>query len=401
MSTVASDGGGREREKRRWSQAVEAAEKAAKVVASDSGGGGGTGGNKALEEMAFWMALAVMGTEAERRGQRGESSGKKAKGDDGDEDGKSAAGHEGIFDGRFDAYLSSLPREGPDPCCWSAAERSTLLGGTPLEKQVDATLTKVKAEYDRVVVLVTQMRCGIHGGGKGKDKDTTVPAPSPLLPPFSIGGKGVFPSVLWARSVHQSRSFPRSLLDEEGVWWVGRKQLVGGDMLECSRKEEAVEEEEVEEDAAEADAESDNVRSGGAVLRVRLGGWRAPRITCTAPTEEDSPPTDCNDGATGDECATTDKDALDPPTPSPPSSTITPTPQKGSNLGIMLPLFDMLDHKPGHPVQWEASNKRIRFRCVDAIPKGGRIWNNYGPKGNGELLVTYGFASRENPLDSV
>jgi len=78
----------------------------------------------------------------------------------------------------------------------------------------------------------------------------------------------------------------------------------------------------------------------------------------------------------------------------------------------MIPLYDMLDHKPGHAVQWEATSSsstslnngkhRIRFRCVHAIAKGEPIYNNYGPKGNGELLVTYGFATKDNTiLDSV
>lgn len=73
----------------------------------------------------------------------------------------------------------------------------------------------------------------------------------------------------------------------------------------------------------------------------------------------------------------------------------------------MIPLFDMLDHKSGHAVQWEAATDRdnqhrcIRFRCVEAIAQGQPVWNNYGPKGNGELLATYGFATRENVLDSV
>lgn len=70
-------------------------------------------------------------------------------------------------------------------------------------------------------------------------------------------------------------------------------------------------------------------------------------------------------------------------------------------------MFDMLDHKSGHAVQWEAATchdetrRCIRFRCVEAIAKGEPVWNNYGPKGNGELLATYGFATRDNVLDSV
>ena len=70
----------------------------------------------------------------------------------------------------------------------------------------------------------------------------------------------------------------------------------------------------------------------------------------------------------------------------------------------------MLDHRPGHAVQWELAvttgsdaerRQCIRFRSVGPIERGETICNNYGPKGSSELLVTYGFATRENALDSV
>ncbi|EJK49358.1 hypothetical protein THAOC_31772 [Thalassiosira oceanica] len=91
----------------------------------------------------------------------------------------------------------------------------------------------------------------------------------------------------------------------------------------------------------------------------------------------------------------------------------------------------MLDHRSGHPVQWEseevprspgggrddarendgtgpgaatAAGKArylVRFRCVCPVPPGSDVHNNYGPKGNPELLVTYGFAVQGNPFDSV
>ena len=67
----------------------------------------------------------------------------------------------------------------------------------------------------------------------------------------------------------------------------------------------------------------------------------------------------------------------------------------------MFPLYDMLDHRPGHRITWEAGGGSIRFQCVGGIRAGEQIYNNYGPKGNQELLFTYGFAIEDNPLDSV
>ncbi|KOO30232.1 gpi mannosyltransferase 3-like protein, partial [Chrysochromulina tobinii] len=71
------------------------------------------------------------------------------------------------------------------------------------------------------------------------------------------------------------------------------------------------------------------------------------------------------------------------------------------NLGCMLPLFDMFEHKCGHPIVWEAGRGGVRFRCRAPVPKGAPLHNNYGAKGNEELLFTYGFAVRGNPLDAV
>jgi len=79
-----------------------------------------------------------------------------------------------------------------------------------------------------------------------------------------------------------------------------------------------------------------------------------------------------------------------------------PDPNKiAGTLGVMFPLYDMLDHRPGHRITWEAGGGGIRFRCVGGIRAGEQIYNNYGPKGNQELLFTYGFAIEGNPLDSV
>ena len=309
---------------------------------------------KRVEEMAFWVSVAMLAREAAARRPRREDAGRPPKRRRPEEAPRQAREREVV-----DAYLLSLPRDGPDPCCWSEGEREEVLAGTPLFTQIDATLRRVKKTYDEVAEKFFVK----NGGLEEEDVEQ--------LPPFSILGRGTFPSVLWARSMHQSRSFPRALVDEEGVWWQGRKQYVppagGGSGAVVARGAETGEEGLAGDHAGRS-----------TLVRFQLGGHRAPQVTIrkTAPSQSD------------DE--------------RPPE----PERRPGSTLGIMLPLLDMLDHKDGQAVQWETirqKNQRrsIVFRCVEPIAKGRPVWNNYGPKGNAELLATYGFATRDNACDSV
>eukprot|EP00578_Thalassiosira_sp_NH16_P013909 CAMPEP_0181125456 /NCGR_PEP_ID=MMETSP1071-20121207/27061_1 /TAXON_ID=35127 /ORGANISM="Thalassiosira sp., Strain NH16" /LENGTH=680 /DNA_ID=CAMNT_0023210903 /DNA_START=143 /DNA_END=2185 /DNA_ORIENTATION=- len=356
----------------------------------DDDNAGGT--NEMTEKMALWMTLAVMAREAEER-QRQKRLQKDQTGTEKDELHDEAPPMKRIryhdddesqqeWQQRiFDAYLLSLPRDGPDPCCWSDAERSRLLVGTPLAKQIDVTLGKVRGEYDRIVA-------GIKSDSASTLSD---------LPPFCIGGRGIFPSLLWARSMHVSRSFPRSLVDEEGVWWVGHKNYVppsslsscpssalGGKGNRVGNSDNAPNPGKDTKTTQESNSQCED--DSPAILSIRLGGWRAPMITRQQAIIE-------------------------------PKSQASPNTKPGSTLGILIPLYDMMDHKPGYPVQWEAAamaiksthknknnnniQRRIRFRSVHSIAEGEPIWNNYGPKGNLELLSTYGFTTKDNVMDSV
>ena len=314
------------------------------------------------EKMAFWIALAVMGREAEQRQQQQSTeSSKKRKHTDSSPDHTTKQTQQQVHD----AYLLSLPKEGPDPCCWSKEERDILLKDTPLSTQINTTLTQINDEYNRVAKALTE----------GSIK----------LPPFSINGRGTFPSVLWARSMHISRSFPRSLIDEEGVWWQGRKRYQPPS--ETTDTEKAI-----SGDSSATEPSDDSTT----VLSVRLGGYRAPVITTSSkdqPKEEES---------------------KSPPQPSEEDNKLPSQPPQqpkespaGSTLGILIPLMDMIDHKNAHPVQWESvynsstQTRSIRFRSCVNIKEGDELYNNYGPKGNLELLATYGFAISNNVLDSV
>ena len=183
--------------------------------------------------------------------------------------------------------------------------------------------------------------------------------------------------------MHISRSFPRSLIDEEGVWWQGRKKY---------QPPSKSTEKDISADNSASDVSSDSTT----VLSVRLGGYRAPVITTSSidqSTEEESakPPPQ----------QTLEEESAKPQPKQP--NEYTP----GSTLGILIPLMDMIDHKNAHPVQWESiynpstQQRSIRFRSCVEVKEGDELYNNYGPKGNLELLATYGFAISNNVLDSV
>jgi len=317
------------------------------------------------EKMAFWLAFAVMGKEAEQRQQQTAESRKKRKYIDLSSDSTAPTQQE-----VHDAYLLSLPKEGPDPCCWSKETRDTLLKGTPLLTQIDTTLNQIQDEYNRAA--------------KALEEDIK-------LPPFSINGQGTFPSVLWARSMHISRSFPRSLIDEEGVWWQGRKKYQPpSESEQVADTGSTTESRDIEKDTNNTTEVSSDSTT---VFSVRLGGYRAPVITTQQldqSKEEKSKP----------------HPQIEEESKQQPQSR-QPLHIPGSTLGILIPLMDMIDHKNAHPVQWESvynpstQTRSIRFQSCVEVKEGDELYNNYGPKGNLELLATYGFAISNNVLDSV
>lgn len=76
----------------------------------------------------------------------------------------------------------------------------------------------------------------------------------------------------------------------------------------------------------------------------------------------------------------------------------------------MLPGVDALNHARGQPVSWvvtypDANNisqeSKISLVLHTAIPKGGELFNNYGPKPNSELILGYGFSIPHNPDDTI
>eukprot|EP00884_Botryococcus_braunii_P021114 jgi/Botrbrau1/7687/Bobra.0159s0125.1 len=68
----------------------------------------------------------------------------------------------------------------------------------------------------------------------------------------------------------------------------------------------------------------------------------------------------------------------------------------------LVPLVDMLDHSPAFHVVWHtgpSSTEAFHFVTLTPVPQGGIVYNNYGHKSNGELLLGYGFVLQHNMAD--
>lgn len=68
---------------------------------------------------------------------------------------------------------------------------------------------------------------------------------------------------------------------------------------------------------------------------------------------------------------------------------------------MLLPVIDLLNHDYHSKVEWYPENYSFCYRQLDDIMEGQELYNNYGGKGNEELLAGYGFVLEENMFDSV
>ena len=256
----------------------------------------------------------------------------------------------------FHPYLSSLPPEAPDPCAWPANARALLLG-TPLATQVEKQRRVLRAEYDKIAKAA---------------------APPNTSPP-------TFEEILWARGCHQSRCFPRALVEASSL--DAPHEILASDIID--------QDERVKDD-------------GASLLRFEHGGELPARVEWSASAAG---------GGSGAASGSNSVNGASKTAAAAASTAATSSETTGAatveangddeeeavagSLGCMLPLLDMLEHRNGHPIGWEAGCGGVRFRCRSDVPINAQLYNNYGPKGNGELLFTYGFAVFGNPLDTV
>lgn len=81
--------------------------------------------------------------------------------------------------------------------------------------------------------------------------------------------------------------------------------------------------------------------------------------------------------------------------------TIGKEPADTMGAGVMLPLFDLLNHRVGQPITWLSNLRGVHFQTNDRIEMGAEVFNNYGDKPNEELLFFHGFTLREDNCDAV
>lgn len=69
------------------------------------------------------------------------------------------------------------------------------------------------------------------------------------------------------------------------------------------------------------------------------------------------------------------------------------------DVAILIPVIDLLNHNPKAEVIWGTQKDEFVFETTKH--SGGQLFNNYGRKGNEELLLAYGFCIPDNSAESV
>jgi len=85
----------------------------------------------------------------------------------------------------------------------------------------------------------------------------------------------------------------------------------------------------------------------------------------------------------------------------------------GNDDPVIIPILDMLNHRPNQPVTWLKSPNTVTYVAEVDYPADSEIYNNYGAKGNEErmsleksyispqVLLGYGFCVPNNPHDCI
>lgn len=71
------------------------------------------------------------------------------------------------------------------------------------------------------------------------------------------------------------------------------------------------------------------------------------------------------------------------------------------HFSVLLPLMDVLNHKPLAAVDWQPRTTYVGLQVNTAYKEGEQIYNNYGPRDNESLLLSYGFILADNPFKHV
>ena len=68
---------------------------------------------------------------------------------------------------------------------------------------------------------------------------------------------------------------------------------------------------------------------------------------------------------------------------------------------VLFPGMDASNHDYSAKVDWTFDPGRFSLACTEGVAADEQVYNNYGPKGNDELLLGYGFCIPDNPFDTV
>jgi hypothetical protein len=80
------------------------------------------------------------------------------------------------------------------------------------------------------------------------------------------------------------------------------------------------------------------------------------------------------------------------------------TPTEDLEFPVLFPGLDAANHNHDARVDWTYDPDQFSFGLAGSAPAieaGSEVVNNYGPKGNGELLLGYGFCVSRNPHDTI
>lgn len=70
-------------------------------------------------------------------------------------------------------------------------------------------------------------------------------------------------------------------------------------------------------------------------------------------------------------------------------------------FAVLLPLLDILNHRPAALVEWQAEINYVGLQIEQSYSSGQEVCNNYGPRDNEGLLMSYGFVLEDNPFEHV
>ncbi|KAK5723589.1 hypothetical protein LTR15_005288 [Elasticomyces elasticus] len=76
-------------------------------------------------------------------------------------------------------------------------------------------------------------------------------------------------------------------------------------------------------------------------------------------------------------------------------------PAEDLHFSVLFPVQDAGNHSNNAHVDWAYDPGRFSVSLTDSVEAGAEVFNNYGPKGNDELLMGYGFCIPDNPYDTV